>query len=303
MQDVYDIAIVGAGPAGLSAAINGIQRGKTAVLVNSGRNALSRAELLTNYLGLPAVSGREAMEAYTKHALGMGAEIKEGRVTNILPFGDKFMVSFGSDVVTARTVILATGALISKTVENEEKFLGRGLSYCATCDGILYKGKKVLVYGLGDASVEEANYLAGLGCQVIFVGHVSHSQELQEGIEQHCGILRALRGEAKVSSADVAIFACPPNKEQLEDRPLVERHTKTFFVDGVFILRNALAPEALLKDLELAEGCIKVNEKMQTNIPGIYACGDCASPLRQVAKAVGDGLIAGQEAARYLDGR
>lgn len=307
MLDVYDIAIVGAGPAGLSAAINGIQRGKTVVLVNAGKNGLYRTEMMTNYLGLPAVSGPEAMDAYTSHAAGMGAEIREGRVTNILPLGDKYMVSFGSDVVTARTVILATGALIPKSIENEEKFLGRGLSYCATCDGILYKNKKVLVYGLGDSSVEEANYLAGLGCQVVFIGHANQAKALKEGIEWHCGVVRAVRGEARVSSVDVAIFPCAPAGGEIcercgkLDQELVERHMKTFFVDGVFILRNSLAPEALMKDLELAEGYIKVDDKMRTNIPGVYACGDCVSSLHQVSKAVSDGLIAGQEAARYID--
>lgn len=303
MQNRYDAAIVGAGPAGLSAAVNVIHRGKTAVLINAGRNGLYQTERMDNHLGMPGVSGREAMEAFTSHALAMGAEIREGRVTNILPLKDSFMVSFGNDVVSARTVILATGAVLPKTIENEEAFLGRGLSYCATCDGILYKGKKVLVYGLGDTAGEEANYLAGIGCQVIYIGHALPREELRPEIERHCGVVRALRGEGRVSAVDAAIFPCLPPAEELARQEVVKRHLRTFEVDGVFILRNSLAPEALLKGLELADGYIKVDEKMHTNLAGVFACGDCASSLHQVSKAIGDGLIAGQEATKYIDGK
>ena len=162
-QKMLDCAVVGGGPAGLSAAINLHQRGKSVRVLGAAPCFLEKAERVDNYLGLPGLSGGEMLRAFADHAAQLGIRPEPGRVANILPMGDHFMLNFSGDILEARTVVLACGVAKAKPVEGEAEFLGRGVSYCATCDGMLYRGKAVLVWGLSPEAAGEANFLASIG--------------------------------------------------------------------------------------------------------------------------------------------
>ena len=278
-QTILDCAVVGGGPAGLSAAVNLHQRGKAVRVLGAAPGFLEKAEQVDNYLGLPGLSGGEMLRRFAQHAAALGIAPEPGRVANILPMGDRFMLNFSGDILEARAVVLACGVAKAKPVEGEAEFLGRGVSYCATCDGMLYRGKNVLVWGLAAEAAGEANFLASIGCRVRFAAP-KRPEELSGEIEFLPGSLRAVGGGMKLEWAQVG-------GERVE-------------ADGVFILRAAIAPDTLLPGLALENGFVTVNRSMATNLPGVFAAGDITGAPLQVAKAVGEGLVAGLAAADYL---
>lgn len=279
---MYDIAVIGGGPAGLSAAIQVRARNKS-VLVVSGDdrdNPLYKTSRIDNYLGFYNVTGPELLERFRTHAGQMGAERRDGRVLNLLAVGGAYYLSIGSEVEQARAVVLATGVVRAKKYPGEAERLGAGVSYCATCDGMLYRGRAVTVVGRSKDAPQEANYLKSLGCQVVYV-----SPQEPKGLDREIPFVRAgkleVRGTDRASAlvADGAELPC----------------------EGVFILRDALAPTDLLPDLELRNGAIAVDREMATSLPGVFAAGDCTGGPLQVAKAVGEGHTAGLSAAEYVD--
>lgn len=276
-----DVIIIGGGPAGVSAALTAMHRGKTALIVSSPPedSPLWKAEHIDNYPGLPGVTGRELLQKLLLHAEGSGAKIMRGRVLSVLPMGGAFGVSVGSDFVQGRAVVIASGLSRAKPYPGEAEFLGAGVSYCATCDGMLYRGKAVLVWGLSPEAAGEANFLASIGCRVRFVA-AKRPETLDAAIEFLPGSLQGVGGGMKLEWARVA----------------GQQHA----ADGVFILRAAIAPDTLLPGLSLANGFVTVNRSMATNLPGVFAAGDVTGAPLQVAKAVGEGLIAGLSAADYL---
>ena len=279
MSDMFDCAVIGAGPAGLSAALNLRQRGKTPCIVGNTSTLLAKAERVDNYLGLPEISGQKMMEVFESHVRQAGLNIQPGRVVNILPMGDFFMLNANSQILQARTVILCGGVYRGAELPGEVQFLGQGVSYCATCDGMLYKGKKVVVWGLSESAVEEADFLASLGCQVTYVA--ASEPAGKHGFAFLKGRLSAVEGDMKVTGVQVG--------------------NETLACDGVFILREGVSPAQLVPGLETQNGHIQVNREMATNIPGLFAAGDCTGAPYQVAKAVGEGLTAALTAAAYLD--
>lgn len=281
MNKRTDITIIGAGPAGLSAAINGLARGKTVRLLSVENNYLSRAETIDNYLGFYHVTGSELMKRFEEHASKMGISIEKGRVANIMPFDNYFMVNFNGDILESSAVILTTGVAKARVIPGESEFLGRGVSYCATCDGMLYRGKKVVVWGLSSDAAEEANFLNSIGVSVTFVARGERPEDLDAAISFQSGTVREIVGDSRVTAA--------------------ETETEKIPADGVFILRSAIAPDAMIEGLETESGYVKVSRFMETNLPGVFAAGDCTGIPLQVANAVGDGLIAAQQAARYID--
>lgn len=280
MTDIFDSIIIGAGPAGLSAAINFAQRGKACVVLSSGESLLRRGEQIDNYLGMPAMSGAEMMDKFTAHAVSLGCDIRKGIVSNIYPTGGSFMVNFGGDILTAKTILIACGIAKAKTVEGEENLLGKGVSYCATCDGMLYRNKNVVVWGLSKEASHEANFLAGIGCKVTFIS-ANMPEDLANGIEYIKGKISKILGDEQVKSVIVG-------DTELE-------------AQGVFVLRAAIAPATLLAGLDILDGYVKINSKCETNIKGVYAAGDVTGKPLQVSNAVGDGLIAAQNAVELLD--
>lgn len=281
MSGRADIAVVGGGPAGLSAAVNALARGKTVRLLSSGKTNLKHAENVDNYLGFYKITGGELMDRFEEHAAALGISAEKGKVSNIMPLGGYFMLNFAGQIVEASAVVLAIGTAKAREIAGEAEFLGRGVSYCATCDGMLYRGRKAVVWGVAPDSAEEANFLHSIGAQVVFAAKGERPENLKPEIPFIPGAVSEIVGEGSVSAVRLG-------------RDLVE-------TDGVFILRNAIAPTALVPGLETQNGFIRVDSRMETNIPGLFAAGDCTGAPLQIAKAVGEGLIAAQAAAKYID--
>lgn len=281
-ESVIDIAIVGAGAAGLSAAVNALARGKRVRVFSNKTNYLARAERVDNYLGFYDLNGQDLMNSFRNHAETMGIKIETGKVVNVLPFDDQFMVNFNGDIIMAKTVIIAVGVAKMKPIIGEQELLGKGVSYCATCDGMLYRGKNVTVCGQADDIIDETNFLQKIGVNVMYIApHRPPNGLLADQVQFVEGTVKEIIGEQAVRAVKV-------NTEELS-------------TEAVFILRNAVAPNNLVEGLELENGFVAVNRHMETNIPGIFACGDCVGAPLQVAKAVGEGLIAAQRAAKYID--
>lgn len=279
---MYDILILGAGPAGLSAAVAARQKGRSVLVISNPfeANPLYRAERVDNYLGLPGVTGKQLLDTYLDHAVSMGAEIVWGRVVSAMSSGDSVYLTVGSDFYEGKRLILATGTSRGMRYAGEKTLLGKGVSYCATCDGMLYRGRRVVVVGRNKTAPEEANYLAGLGCQV--VAYVSPEQP--EGLLPEIPHIKtgkiAIEGEDKVTGvkAGDAFFAC----------------------DGVFVLRDNFVPTDLFPDMETEDGFIKVDRLGHTSVKNVFAVGDNTGKPHQVSKAVGEGLIAANTASDEL---
>lgn len=277
----YDIIVLGSGPAGLAAATAARGRDKS-VLVIGNRwqdSPLAKAERVDNYLGLPGLTGTEMLETFYRHAAGMGVEFVVGKAISLMAWNG-FMVTVGSQVYEGKALILAPGVVRQAKYHGEEEYLGRGVSYCATCDGMLYRGKPVSVVGRSSDAPHEANYLKSLGCQVTYVSP-QPPVGLDEGIPYVKAGRLAIQGEQTVTGleADGALIPC----------------------NGVFILRQAVAPTDLLPTLETQAGYIKVDRRMATNVEGVFAAGDCTGVPLQVSKAVGEGHVAALSACEYLD--
>ena len=279
---MYDVAVIGGGPAGLSAAVQVRARGKSVLVVSGDQrdNPLVKTQRIDNYLGFYNVTGAQLMEQFRTHAQQMGVERKEGRVLNIMPMGDTFYLSIGSEMEQARAIVLATGVVRSAKYPGEEQFLGTGVSYCATCDGMLYRGKEIAVVGLASDAPAEANWLKEIGCKVTYV-----SPNPPDGLRPDIPVVKA--GTVEVLGG-----------QKVEG---LRAGSATIPCEGVFILRPSMAPADLFPGLELEGGYLKVDRNMATNLPGVFAAGDCTGLPLQVSKAVGEGQMAGHRAAEYLD--
>lgn len=261
----YDVLVIGGGPAGLSAAINVRARGRSVLVVSNPveENPLWKSEKVDNYLGLSA-SGQELLTAMHRHAESAGAEFRTGQVLTAMQMGPQWYVTVGSDMESASAIVLAAGVARGRKFPGETELLGRGVSYCATCDGMLYRGKPVAVLGFTERAKEEAEFLEKIGCEVSFFYRPKQV---------------TISGNGKVESV-----TCDGRETA---------------VSAVFLLRPTLAPTDLFPDLELEGNYVAVDRNMATNLPGLFAAGDCTGVPLQVAKAVGEGLIAGQSAAAY----
>ena len=277
----HDILVLGSGPAGLAAAVAARGRGKS-VLVIGNRwqdSPLARAERVDNYLGLPAGSGKELLAQFYDHAVKAGADFVTGRAVSMMVYGGVF-ATVGSQVYDGKALILAPGVQRQAKYPGEETYLGRGVSYCATCDGMLYRGKPVIVVGRSPDAPLEANYLKSLGCQVTYV-----AGQRPEGLD---GDVPFVQGSRLAVIGEQAVTALEVDGAKLP-------------CAGVFILRQAVAPTDLLPQLETDGGTIRVDRTMATNLPGVFAAGDCTGGPLQVAKAVGEGHVAALSACAWLE--
>ena len=264
----YDILVLGGGPAGLSAAVTARVRSQS-VLVIGNRwqdSPLARAERVDNYLGMPGRTGVGMLEEFYRHARELGVEFVTGRVVSALNW-EGWHLTAGSQVCEGAALILAPGVVRTAKYPGEEQYLGRGVSYCATCDGMLYRNKSIVVVGLSADAPAEAEYLRSLGCQVTYL-----SPKKSDRLE--------IKGEQTVTAVQSGGEVLP--------------------CEGVFILRSAVAPTDLFPGLETEKGAILVDRRMATNLPGLFAAGDCTGAPLQISKAVGEGLIAGLSAAEYI---
>ncbi len=268
----YDALVIGAGPAGCSAALSLRNRGLSVLAAYTDGGALAKAHQVNNYLGLRGQTGADIVRLFRAEAAAAGAELREARVTLVLPMGKAFSVAVDNDIVTARAIVLACGAARSKPLEGEKMLLGRGVSYCATCDGMLYRGKKIIVVGSDTHSIEEANFLSTLA-QVIYIPEQPHDVS---GLNAGIAVIQekpvAVLGDGQASGL----------RTDKQDIP----------ADGVFILRPAVAPAQLIKGLNIENGAIAHDAQMRTNLPHVYVAGDAAGLPHQAAKAAGEGNIA-----------
>lgn len=294
---MYDIIIIGGGPAGLSAAITARARNKEVLVISNlpQENPLAASKLIDNYPGMPGATGLHLLKTMTSHAQDLGAKFLHARAISILPVqtdspqASSFSVTTSSDFVESKSVIIASGAARgSKALEGELEYLGRGVSYCATCDGMLYRNATVAVAGLSPEALDEANFLAEIGATVHYV-----AKEIPSGLDAriypHTGNILSIEGDA-LGVTHVRIKAGPSEVKE----------ENTIAVGGVFVLRPSIAPTSLLPSLELSEGYIKVDRSMRTSVEGVFAAGDCVGKPLQVAKAVGEGQIAVLSAVEYL---
>ena len=279
---MYDSVIIGTGPAGLSAAINLKLHEKSFVWFGSAgySDKVGKSEKIANYPGLGLISGNELNQRFFEHAREMGLESTDKKVTNVMPMDDYLMVLADNEVYETKTLLLATGVLTAKSYEGEDELLGRGVSYCATCDGFLYKGKTIAVFCGAPRYEHEVEYLAGIAEKVyLSAGYPDCKLDLPN-VEKITPI-KAVKGGMKASQ--------------------IELHGGTVIdIDGLFILRNAVAPGTLVPGIETDGPHIVVNRRQETNIPGIYAAGDCTGRPYQIAKAVGEGNIAAHEMLEYM---
>lgn len=278
---VYDVIVLGSGPAGLAAAVGARGRNKSVLVVGNRwqDSPLAKAERIDNYLGMPGMTGTEMLERFHRHAADMGVAFVEGKVISMMAFNG-YMLTVGSEFYQGKALILATGVQRQAKYPGEEAYLGRGVSYCATCDGMLYRNKAVTVVGRSEEAPQEAAYLKSIGCQVTYVAP-KKPENLSEDIPFIQAGKLAVKGEQTVTGLEVGEQLIP--------------------CDGVFILRQAVASADLLPGLEMDSGSVKVNRAMATNLPGVFAAGDCTGAPLQVAKAVGEGHVAALSACEYLD--
>lgn len=280
---MIDIAIIGAGPAGLSAAVTGMIRNKKVTVFGNppSTSYIYKAERVDNYLGLYGVSGPEMMDHFTNHAKELGVEIRQAKVLEIFPMGQSYMLNVENEFIEAKTVILANGISKTNVLEGENEFLGRGVSYCATCDGPLYRGKEVVVIGDSVHAEEDVNYLAEVCDKVYYIPLYKEIQHIHEQVE-------VLRDKPKKIFGEQVVQGLELTNSSLD-------------VSGVFIIKESIPTTKLLSGLEIENKAIKVNRYMETNLPGVFAAGDCTGKPFQVAKAVGEGLTAVLQAVSYLN--
>lgn len=279
----YDIAIIGTGPAGVSAAITAKIRNKKTLLLGSKQlsEKIQKAHLIQNYPGLPSVTGQQLKASLQKHLEQMQIEITEDKATLIMSMGDFFMIQTPTEMYEADSVILATGMATGKVYPGEEEYLGRGVSYCATCDAPLYRGKTAAVIGFSSREEPEVDFMAEYAETVYYF-------PMYKGEVQVSGRVRVIREIPAEIIGDSKVTGLRTNAD-------------THAVDGVFILRESVAPGQLMPGLEMDDGHVRVDRSMATSIPGCFACGDMVGRPYQYIKAAGEGNIAALSAAAYLD--
>ena len=280
----YDAAIIGTGPAGVSAALNLKIHEKRFVWIGSGSlsEKIGRAERISNYPGFIDADGAQLSAAFRAHVEAMGIGIAEAMVSAVYPTDDGYALAAGTDFYEARALVLATGAAMHGTLPGEQALVGRGVSYCATCDGGLYRGRTVAVICANPRFEHEAAFLAGLAAKVYFFPTYAGAGDPGENVEMPAARVAAVLGEDRVRGV------------RLTDGTELA-------VDGLFCLRDAIALASLLPGLETRDGHIVVDRAMATNLPGVFAAGDCTGRPYQYAKAVGEGNVAAHSVINYLE--
>ncbi len=279
---MFDTAIIGTGPAGISAALTLRSLKKNIILFGSRQlsQKIRAAEQIRNYPGLPGVSGIQMQEAFLDQLKQMEIPITDKTVTGIYNMGTHYGILCDQEMFEAKTIIMATGVEAVKPIPGELEFVGRGVSYCATCDGFLYKNKTIGVLCTTKDLEHEIEYLAELAQKVYLIPLYKNVAVKAENVEVIQRKPAAIEGGMK---AERMVF---------EDREVA--------VDGIFMLKQAVAPSVLLYGLETAEGHITVDRACKTNLPGCFAAGDCTGRPYQYVKAAGEGNIAAHSAVEYL---
>ena len=280
---LYDAAIIGTGPAGVSAALNLKIHGKRFLWIGKRdlSDKLRRAERISNYPGFTDVPGRELNDAFLRQVTAMDIEITEAMVNSVMPNGDCYALMAGPDFYEARALILTTGVNQGNTLPGEADYVGRGVSYCATCDGGLYRGRTIAALCFNPRFEHEVKFLASLAGKVHFFPYYKNPGVAGDNVISPAGRPVAVLGDERVTALRLN------TGEELA-------------VDGVFCLRDSIALNTLLPGLETEGGHIRVDRAMAASLPGVFAAGDCTGRPYQYAKAVGEGNVAAHSVLDYL---
>ena len=282
---LYDVIIIGSGPAGIAASLYTKRAGLETLIVSKGIGTLKKVETIQNYYGTPNISGKEIQKIGEKQAKELNIEIKNEEVMQI-DYGKNFIVKTLNYEYEARTVIIATGSNRKvANIKGIKEFEGKGVSYCTTCDGFFYKDKNVAVLGNKEYALHEAQNLLPIAKSVTMLTNGEQPVEKRiEGIEIEENKIREFRGTNSI--------------EEIE----FENNTKKK-IDGIFVALGTASSSDLAKKLGIIldeKNNIKVDSKMETNIKGVYACGDCTGGILQISKAVYEGMVAGMSVIQFF---
>jgi thioredoxin reductase (NADPH) len=301
---MYDMIIIGGGPAGLSAAVYGMRAGLKLLVLE--QNPMSGGQVLNtyevdNYLGLPGINGFDLGMKFREHVKDLGAELKQAKVTAVTVDGEaKKVTTADGNEYEARTLLLAMGAEHAKLgVPGEVEFTGRGVSYCATCDGAFFKGSEVAVVGGGDVAVEDAIYLSRL-CRKVHLIHRRDSLRAAKSLQDK---LFACKNVEIHWNETVSEILGGEAVESVRLRSAADENVSELEVAGVFVAIGMHPDTGMLGDVikKDASGYVIASEDCTTNVPGIFAAGDIRTKsVRQIVTAVSDGACAVAAAEHYL---
>ena len=317
-METYDIAIIGTGPAGISAAITATIRNKKIILFGSRElsDKIRKAHLIQNYPGFPECGGEDLCNAFAAHLEKMGIEITEEKINAVYPMGETFALqTMKNEMHQARSVILACGMVQGKLLPGEEELVGRGVSYCATCDAPLYRGRSVAVIGYSPEAEEEVNFLSEVASEVLYFPVYRDEPKVSESVKVVRQIPQAILNKEAAEEAFSLAQADPAKSsakdlasgealsvDALKQGQLAVQTTKgTFLADGIFVLRSSVPAGQLIPGIEMDGEHVKVNLQMETSVPGCFACGDITGRPYQYVKAAGQGNVAVLSAVFYLD--
>ncbi|MGI6360300.1 MAG: NAD(P)/FAD-dependent oxidoreductase [Acholeplasmatales bacterium] len=299
---MYDVIIIGAGPAGITAGIYAKRANLNVVIIEKnapGGQMINTGEI-ENYPGYAKIGGADLSMEMFNHSLSLGLDYMFGEVTNIKD-GHIKEVALDNQVLKTKTIIIATGAVPRRLgIENEEKLAGRGISWCAICDGPFYKGKDVIIVGGGNSAVEEGTYLSTLAKSVTFIQNLSEFTADKKAIE---ALLK--RDNVKVYYSSIAKRFLVKEDGTFKGVEILvnNKETKTLLGNGAFIFIGLEPATKMFQGLGILNEYkyIATNDLMETNKEGIYAIGDVrAKQIRQIVTATSDGAIAVQNVLNYL---
>ncbi len=303
MENLYDVIVIGSGPAGLTAGIYGRRAGLSTLVIEG--NYIQGGQILNtyevdNYPGLPGIGGMDLADKMKDHMMAQGTDILRARVTGITVEGDVKVVHTPKEEVRGKTVILAAGAVHRKLgVPGEEEFTGRGVSYCATCDGAFFRDKTVAVIGGGDVAVEDAIFLAR-ACKKVYMIHrrdeLRAAKSLQEALFHTPQVEMCWNKTVSEIGGEQQVQWITVNSTTGEESVRLD-------VDGVFVAVGITPDTEFVKDLVQLDkgGYIVAGEDGKTSVPGIYAAGDIRTkPLRQIITAAADGANCITSVEEYL---
>lgn len=317
-METYDIAIIGTGPAGISAAITATIRNKKIILFGSRElsDKIRKAHLIQNYPGFPECRGEDLCNAFAAHLEKMGIEITEEKINAVYPMGETFALqTMKNEMHQARSVILACGMVQGKLLPGEEELVGRGVSYCATCDAPLYRGRSVAVIGYSLEAEEEVNFLSEVASEVLYFPVYRVEPKVSESVKVVRQIPQAILNKEAAEEAFSLAQADPAKSsakdlasgealsvDALKQGQLAVQTTKgTFPADGIFVLRSSVPAGQMIPGIEMDGEHVKVNLQMETSVLGCFACGDITGRPYQYVKAAGQGNVAVLSAVSYLD--
>ena len=303
-ERIYDVTIIGAGPAGMTAAIYASRANLDTLMLERGMpgGQMVDTEDIENYPGFDTIKGQELSTKMFEHAQKFGTEYAYGDVKEVIDHGDYKEINAGSKSFKTKSIIITTGAQYKKLgTPGEEELTGRGVSYCAVCDGAFYKEKEIVVIGGGDSAVEEGIYLTRFADKVTII-HRRDELRAQKIIQD-----RAFNNDQIEFIWDTVVESM--NDVDGKVGSLTLKNVKTnevseFDTEGVFVYIGMVPLSEPFTSLGIVneEGYIPTNENMETNVPGVYAAGDIREKeLRQVVTATGDGSIAAEQAIKYLE--